>query len=236
MINDYSVGAFRGRKLIQRSGSVGGSKSVFVKLQGIKNELVYPTFGGYIQNPFKTGGKFFAGDLCEFRTDESGLNPQVFILKTFLVESVAGTTVNVVRDGYKHKPCVGDVIGVAPATIGEAVSVAATVTAVAKAKVGSVDVWALTVSEAITADKGAVLVEADSEGKMLVKNINAVVDCDIDLLDASADGEGDYEGARYAYTPALGGIMYAKKMSPIPACVEKLNQSKINGWFQIQSV
>ena len=40
MINDYQIGAFRGRKLIQSRGEVGGAKSVFVKLQGIKNELV----------------------------------------------------------------------------------------------------------------------------------------------------------------------------------------------------
>ena len=236
MINDYSVGAFRGRKLIQRSGNIGGSKSVFVKLQGIKNELVYPTFGGFIKNPYKNGGKFFAGDLCEYRTNADGLKPEIYILKTFLVESVAGSVVNVVRDGYKHKPCVGDVIGVAPATIGGELAVAATVTAVANAKVGSVDVWALTVATPITANKGDVLVEADSEGKMLVKNINAVCDSDLDLLDAPAEGDADFEGARYAYTPALGGIMYTKKMSPIPACVAKLNQSKVNGWFQIQSV
>ena len=236
MINDYSVGAFRGRKLIQRSGNIGGSKSVFVKLQGIKNELVYPTFGGFIKNPYKNGGKFFAGDLCEYRTNADGLKPEIYILKTFLVESVAGSVVNVVRDGYKHKPCVGDVIGVAPAEIGGELSVAATVTAVANAKVGSVDVWAVTVATPITATKGDVLVEADSEGKMLVKNINAVCDSDLDLLDAPAEADADFEGARYAYTPALGGIMYTKKMSPIPACVAKLNQSKVNGWFQIQSV
>lgn len=236
MINDYSVGAFRGRKLIQRSGNIGGSKSVFVKLQGIKNELVYPTFGGFIKNPYKNGGKFFAGDLCEYRTNEDGLKPEIYILKTFLVESVAGSVVNVVRDGYKHKPCVGDVIGVAPAQIGGELAVAATVTAVANAKVGSVDVWAVTVATPITATKGDVLVEGDAEGKMLVKNINAVCDSDLDLLDVPVEDDADFEGARYAYTPALGGIMYTKKMSPIPACVAKLNQSKVNGWFQIQSV
>lgn len=236
MINDYSVGAFRGRKLIQRSGNIGGSKSVFVKLQGIKNELVYPTFGGFIKNPYKNGGKFFAGDLCEYRTNADGLKPEIYILKTFLVESVAGSVVNVVRDGYKHKPCVGDVIGVAPAQIGGELAVAATVTAVANAKVGSVDVWAVTVATPITATKGDVLVEGDAEGKMLVKNINAVCDSDLDLLDVPVEDDADFEGARYAYTPALGGIMYTKKMSPIPACVAKLNQSKVNGWFQIQSV
>jgi hypothetical protein len=143
--------------------------------------------------------------------------------------------VNIVKDGYKHIPFVGDKIGVAPEEIGGAVS-AVTVTSVASAKVGSVDVWALTVSGSLTAAKGDVLVEADEEGKMLVKNINAVVDCDLDMLDAPATGDEDFDGARYAYTPALGGIMYTTKMSPIPACVKKLNQSPINGWFQIQSV
>ena len=47
------IGVFRGRKTIQKSGSIGGSRAVFVKLQGNKNELVYPTFGGFLKNPFK---------------------------------------------------------------------------------------------------------------------------------------------------------------------------------------
>jgi hypothetical protein len=91
-------------------------------------------------------------------------------------------------------------------------------------------------SSAVSAVKGDVLVEAGEDGKMLVKAINAVMDCDADMLDAASVGADDFEGARYYYTPALGGIMYTHKMSPVPACVKKLNQSKINGWFQIQSV
>lgn len=235
MINDYQVGAFRGRKLIQRRGEVGGAKSVFVKLQGIKNELVYPSIGGLIKNPFKGTAKLFAGDLCEYRTNDKGVKPEIYILKTYLVESVSGTTVNVVRDGYKHIPFVGDSLGVAPEEIGGEMT-AVTVTAVAKAKVGDVDVWALTVSGTLEASKGDVLVEADSEGDMMVKAINSVVDADCDMLDAPATGDEDFDGARYMYTPALGGIMYTHKMSPMPACVLKLNQSPINGWFQIQSV
>ena len=235
MTQDYQIGVFRGRKLLQKRGEVGGAKSVFVKLQGIKNELVYPTFGGFIKNPFKGAAKLFAGDLCEYRTNEDGVKPEVYILKTYLVESVSGTTVNIVRDGYKHIPFVGDKIGVAPEQIGGEVA-AVTVTSVATTKVDGVDVWALTVSGSLSAEKGAVLVEADDEGNMLVKNINAVVDCDLDMLDAPATGDEDFDGARYAYTPALGGIMYTTKMSPVPACVKALNQSKINGWFQIQSV
>lgn len=234
MINEYQIGAFRGRKLIQRRGEVGGAKSVFVKLQGIKNELVYPTFGGFIKNPFKGAAKLFAGDLCEYRTNEDGVKPEVYILKTYLVESVSGSTVNIVKDGYKHIPFVGDKLGVAPEEIGGEVS-AVTVTSVTTAKVGSVDVWALTVSGTLTASKGDVLVEADEDGKMMVKDINGVVDCDLDMLDAPATGDEDFDGARYAYTPALGGIMYTKKMSPMPDCVLALNQAKVNGWFKIGS-
>lgn len=235
MTQDFQIGVFRGRKLIQKRGEVGGAKSVFVKLQGIKNELVYPTFGGFIKNPFKGAAKLFAGDLCEYRTNADGVKPEVYILKTYLVESVSGTTVNIVKDGYKHVPFVGDKIGVAPAQLGGAMT-AVTVLSVATAKVDGVDVWAVTVDSTLSAVKGDVLVEADAEGKMMVKAINAVVDCDLDMLDAPATGDEDFDGARYAYTPALGGIMYTTKMSPMPACVLAVNQAKVNGWFQIQSV
>lgn len=235
MINDYQIGAFRGRKLIQRRGEVGGAKSVFVKLQGIKNELVYPTFGGQIKNPFKGAAKMFAGDLCEYRTNDKGVKPEIFILKTYLVESVSGSVVNIVKDGYKHIPFVGDKIGVAPDEIGGAVT-AVTINSIKVAKVGEVDVWACTCSATLDAEKGDVLVEADAEGKMMVKAINGVFDADADMLDAPATGDEDFDGARYLYTPALGGIMYTHKMSPMPKCVLDLNIAKINGWFQVQSV
>ena len=235
MINDYQIGAFRGRKLIQRRGEVGGAKSVFVKLQGIKNELVYPTFGGQIKNPFKGAAKMFAGDLCEYRTNDKGVKPEIYILKTYLVESVSGSVVNIVKDGYKHIPFVGDKIGVAPEEIGGAVT-AVTINSIKVAKVGDVDVWACTCSATLAAEKGDVLVEADAEGKMMVKAINGVFDADADMLDAPSTGNEDFDGARYLYTPALGGIMYTHKMSPMPKCVLDLNIAKINGWFQVQSV
>ena len=235
-MNGEYVGVFRGRKTIQRSATVGGARSVFVKLQGNKNELVYPTFGGYIKNaPKGAPFKFFAGDLVEYRTDENGVNPEIYILKTYLVESVSGSVVNIVKDGYKHTPFVGDKIAVAPETIGGEVT-AATINKVEVTKVGSVDVWACTVSSAISASKGDVLVEADDEGNMLVKKINAVCPTDLDMFDAAATGDEDFDGARYSYTPALGGIMYINRMSPIPACVKKENKSNITGWFQVQSV
>ena len=235
MINDYQIGAFRGRKLIQRRGEVGGAKSVFVKLQGIKNELVYPTFGGQIKNPFKGAAKMFAGDLCEYRTNDKGVKPEIYILKTYLVESVSGAVVNIVKDGYKHIPFVGDKIGVAPNEIGGSMT-AVTINSITVSKVGDVDVWACTCSATLDAEKGDVLVEADAEGKMMVKAINGVFDADADMLDAPATGDEDFDGARYLYTPALGGIMYTHKMSPMPKCVLDLNIAKINGWFQVQSV
>ena len=229
------IGVFRGRKTIQKSGSIGGSRAVFVKLQGNKNELVYPTFGGFLKNPFKGTAKAFAGDLFEYRTDEDGVNPELYLLKTYLVESVSGTTVNIVRDGYKHIPFVGDKIGVAPEEIGSSMT-AVTITAVAKSKVGNVDVWACTVSGTLSAEKGDVLVEADADGKMLVKNINAVAPTDLDMFDAPATDDEDFDNARYSYAPALGGIMYVSKMSPMPECVLKLNTCRVNGWYQVQTV
>jgi hypothetical protein len=234
-MHDY-VGVFRDRKTIQRSATIAGARSVFVKLQGNKNELVYPTFGGYIMNaPKGAPFKFFAGDLVEYRTDENGVNPEIYILKTFLVESASGTTVNIVKDGFKHIPHVGDKIGVAPEEIGGEMT-AVTITAVKPSKVGSVDVWAVTTNTALTTKKDDVLVEADADDKMMVKHINAVCPTDLDMFDAAATGDEDFDGARYSYTPALGGLMYTNKMSPLPACVKKINQAKVNGWFQIQSV
>lgn len=236
MTNEIYAGVFRGRKLVQTSGEIGGARSVFVKVKGIKNELVYPTFGGKIMNaPKGTGFKFYAGDLFEFRTNADGVRPEVYLLKTYLVESVSGNVVNIVNDDYKHKPFVGDKLGVAPEEIGGEMT-AATITKVENAKVGDVKVWACTFDSAVSASKGAVLVEADEEGNMLVKAINAVADCDGLMADAASVGDDDFDGARYYYVPALGGIMYTNKMSPMPACVLKLNESKINGWFQIQAI
>lgn len=236
MIQDSQYGVFRGRKLVQTSGEIGGARSVFVKIKGIKNELVYPTFGGKVMNPPKGNGfKFFAGDLFEYRTNEKGVAPEVYLLKTYLVHSASGNVVNIVRDGYKHKPFVGDVVGVAPEEVGGSIT-EATISKVEATEVAGVKVWACTTSANLGAEANDVLVEGDGAGKMLVKVINGVADCDGDMLDAGANGDEDFEGARYHYTPALGGIMYAHKMSPMPACVLALNQCKVNGWFQIQSV
>lgn len=241
MANDW-IGYFPGRARIQQSGSIGGSRNVFVKLQGAKNELVFPTFGGTVMNPFKGTAKLYAGDLVEYRTDDKGVNPELYILKTFEVVSGSGTTVNIVRDGYHHIPFVGDFLMVAPEEIGGN-GTAATVTKVVKSEVDvsgkKVRVWVLTLSSALTVKAGDVLVEGKASGNtaMLVENINAVCPCDYDfrfadVADPTADAT-DWNAAEYSFTPALGGRMYTHKMSPMPPCVKALNQSKVNGWFLI---
>lgn len=232
---ENQIGVFRGRKTIQRRGSVGGSRAVFVKLQQNGNQLIYPTFGGFIKNPFRGSAKFFAGDLMWYKTDENGVHPEVYILKTYEVVSASGATLNILNDGYKHKPFVGDKLGVAPEEIGGEMT-AQTVVAVTNAIVEDKKVWAVTFGAAVNAKKGDVLVEADEEGKMLVKAINAVSPTDNDMLDAPATDDEDFDNARYSFTPALGGLMYTNKMSPLPACVKALNKSDVNGWFKVQAV
>lgn len=241
---------------MQKRGSVGGFRNVFVKLQGIKNELVYPTFGGLIRNPFKTAtgtnpAKMFAGDLCWYKTNNKGMEPEIYLLKTFEAVSADGTTVNINKDGgFRHKPCVGDIVMKAPDAIGgEGTGVTVTAVSDAKVTVDSVtyEVWAVTLSSAVSLSKGDVLVEAEAAGStsMLVKTINAIIDCDCDFFDTpvitpntnltptSATNTSDFDSPRFMYTPALGGIMYTHKMSPVPACVKLLNRSNINGWFRV---
>lgn len=234
----YEVyGTFRGTTLRQDKGKYGGARSVFAKFKGIKNELVQPYNGGLIKNPPKGEGfKFFAGDLMEYRTNDKYAKPEIYLLKTYLVESVDGAIVNIVRDGFKHKPFVGDKIGVAPAEIGGEMT-AATITKVEVAKVGGVDVWACTFDAEVEASKGDVLVEAGDDDTMLVKKINAFADCDGDLPYDSTVGDDEFEKAKYLYTPSVGGVyIYIHKMSPIPACVLKVNVSQFNGLFKLPTV
>lgn len=237
-------GNFFGRTLVQQRGEIGGARDVFVKLGGLKNDLIFPTFGGRVMNPFKGAAKIYAGDLIEYRTNDKGVNPEIYLLKTYQVaKATSNTTIQIVRDGYKHKPFVGDVLMKAPDTIG-GTGAAYTITAVvAKDNGGDASnekVWEITVDTALgSLNKGDVLVEAEEEnasGSMLVKNINAVAPCDYDFLHSDpsdpSDETDEFDKARYYMTPALGGLMYKHKMSPVPACVEKAcNEVKVNGWF-----
>lgn len=245
-IYNPDLGVFRGTQLIQKNGSIGGGKHVFVPLQGVKNELTFPTFGGAIANPFRGAAKLFAGDLAEFRTDENGLNPKYYVLKTFEVVESSGTTVKVRRGGYYHIPFVNDVLMVAPDYIGgtgKAVTVTAVTATTATVSETTYDVWQLTVSSTLNNPaKGTILVEAEGAGSnkaMLVKDINSVVDSDYDMLENPSttfgnDNDTNFTDARYLVSFALGGLMYTNRMSPLPECVKKLNKSNVNGWFKVE--
>lgn len=241
MFEEYN-GYFMGRTLAQVKGRVGGARNVFVKIQGQKNELVYPPFGGQVQNPFKGVAKIYAGDLMEYRLDDNAENPKIFLLKTYKVQNMSTTTVHIYRDGYSHIPFVGDVLMKAPAEIGGQ-GKGYTVTAVEASTNGGHNTWKLTFNTEIdSCIDGDVLVEAESESgtaNMLVKSINAVAPNDYDFLVApvanvSGSNDTDFENARYYLTPALGGLMYINKMSAMPQCVLDLNKCNINGWFKVQ--
>lgn len=253
-------GHFRGLGLIQKSGNVGGYKNVFVNLVGNHDDLVYPHFGGKVMNPPKGRAKMWAGDLLEYRpkTGSDKLDPEIYILRTFKVADAVSntTTVYIERDEFKHKPFVGDVLMVAPAVIGgtgTAVTVTAVTATTATISGASVNVWQLTISAALTITKGAIMVEAEEAGsdkKMLVQNINGVFDCDTDFFEQdniddigvtrdqttgeiTAVTDSDFYKARYQYTPALGGLMWIHKMSPMPQCVLDLNMCNVPNWYHV---
>lgn len=238
MANKVANGVFYGRTLVSTDKKKGGARHVFVPIGGITNSLVFPPFGGRLMNPFPGAAKLFAGDLFYLKYDDNAENPQYYALKTYEVHSASDTTINIVRDGYRHVPFVGDVLTVAPDEIG-GTGTALTVIAVMRTKVDDTDVWAITTSAAGTAKEGDILVECDGDGKMLVEDINGVAPYDYDFqYDPAADptDNDDYEAARYLLTPVLGGRMYTSRMSPLPECVKKVNTAKINGWFEVGGI
>lgn len=240
MANKVSNGVFYGRTLVSTNKKLGGARHVFVQLGGLHNELVFPPFGGKLMNPFKGAAKLYAGDLFYLKYDDNAEHPEYYALKTYEVVSANGTTVNIVRDGFHHIPFTGDILTVAPATIGGK-GEALTITGVAKTTEAGADVWTLSLAEAPKKApvKGDVLVEADEDGNMLVKDINGVAPYDYDFQYApTADptDDDDFENARYLLTPVLGGRMYTNRMSPLPECVKKLNTAKINGWFEVGGI
>lgn len=262
MPNNIINGHFRGTALIQKTGDIGGYKNVFANLVGTHDDMVYPHFGGKVMNPPKGRAKMWAGDLLEYRPKlmtptSDRLDPEIYILRTFKVADAVSntTTVYIERDEFKHKPFVGDVLMVAPAVIGgtgTAVTVTAVSATTATISGASVNVWQLTISSALTITKGAIMVEAEEAGsdkKMLVQTINGVFDCDTDFFeDDNIDDVGvtrnesgaitavtdtDFYRARYQYTPALGGMMWISKMSPMPQCVLDLNLCNIPNIFHV---
>lgn len=226
-------GQFFGRTRITNKSENGGARHVFAHIKGWKNDLVWAPWGGVLQNPFPGAAKLYAADPVYIQYDDKCENPKLYCLKTYEAVSATGTTLNIVRDGYHHLPFVTDNIGVAPTTLGGAMTVA-TVMAVAKTEVDGKKVWQLTLDKALTVKEGDILVEADKDNKMLVKDINGFLPCDYDFCyEPVADPTDDdnYEDADYAFTPVAGILAYTHRMSPLPQCVLKLNQCKWNGIF-----
>lgn len=235
------AGVFLGKTLLQRRGEIGGARYVFVKLQGNKNELVFPTFGCKIMNPFKGTAKMYAGDLIEYRYNDGKKGATGYILKTYVVAknttNDTDTEIYIVRDGYKHIPFVGDTIMKAPATL-DGTGTAVTVTKVEATVDTNKDVWKLTLSATLTALKaGDVLVEAAEAGESknpMVTNPNAMCPADYDFLYEPSTGDTDFDGARYFMTPVLHGTAYIDRMSPMPKSVlDARNKSLVTGWFEL---
>lgn len=239
-------GVFLGTALVQKRGSVGGTRYVFVKLQGIKNQFVFPATGGVVKNPFQGRGKMYAGDLVEYRYNYSATEESphavVFLMKTFEVAKNVGTSeteVLIARTGYRHIPEVGNILMKAPNTL-DGTGTSATVTAVEATTADGSDVWKLTLSSTIGAlAVGDVLVEGTSAGagdKMLVQNPNAMLPCDYDFSYIPAKNENDWDGATYMLTPTLGGTAYIHRMSPMPpAVLKERNVSLVKGWFTLRA-
>lgn len=226
-------GVFFGNTMFQGSTNVGGARSVFVDLEGVKNDLTHMSWGAQIKNPFKVPAKFFAGDLFEMRYDNNGENPELYLLKTFKVKSQSTTTVVLYRDGYSHVPCVGDVLMKAPSSM-TAKGKGYTVQSVS----ATTDTWTIVFNTAIdTVTDGDILVEAEKEGasvNMLLHTVNCVAPCDGDFKYSFASGANtDVNAVRMFYTPVMHGTMYISKMSPMPACVLALNKSRFNGWYEV---
>ena len=236
----HGTGVNLGNTLVGGKLTIGGTRSVFVKLQGgAKNGLVFPTFGGLLANPFLGPAKIFAGDLIEYNPAigvEGGAT--VKVLKTYEVMTAVseGTEIDIVRNGFRHVPFVGDILMVAPDEI-DGTGTATTVTAVSvTTNDDGYKVWRLTVDTAITADAGAILVEADSDGNPVVTNPNSYAPADYDFRYTPSTSDDDAENARYSIIPALANedtILYLSKMSPLPDSVKALNQCKVEGWFHL---
>ena len=237
MVTQQTGGVFLGRARVAKQSANGGARHVFAHIKGLKNDLVFVPWGGVLQNPFPGPAKLYAGDAFYIEYDDKAENPKLWCLKTYEVYSASGTELNLVRDGFHHIPFQNDKLMVAPAEIG-GTGTSATVLGVAKDTIDGQQVWKLTLDTALTASKGDVLVESDGE-KMLLPDVNTWAPCDYDFVYepvASPTDDDDFENADYALTPVIGITAYTHRMSILPECVKKLNQSKLNGIFSFNAL
>lgn len=239
MTNDYlasNVGVVVNR---QSQASTGAKKYVFVDIDGIPK--VYPPIGGVLQNPFKFGGKAYQGDIIEYSTDGKIKLLKVFKLAKALTADA--TEMLFYRDAYSHIPQVGDVLMVAPSTLsttGTAVAIGAVTATTATISSKTVDVWSVAITAAdfgsSTIAVDTIFVEGAEAGEsksMYVTNPNGFLEQDIVYNYAPASGDTDFFGARYLFTPILHGVVWKSRANYIPACVDAINKSRVNGWFEL---
>lgn len=183
--------------------------------------------GGTILNPNKGLGHLWAAQLVEYR-----LGGGCLVFRSFEVDSVSGTTVNIKADGYSDAPEVGQLLMVAPDDISDT-GQSAKVTAVVYDEANSL--FHVTVGTALTASKGDILVEAagnaaSATAEVLVKNPNTFVEADRDLLPTQGYG---IENANYSISTVSNKKAFLARMQPLPKYVLDKNRSYIDGVFWI---
>lgn len=249
MLQKTTGGVFLGRARIAQKRSNGGARYVSVDFQGLKNDLVYVLWGGVLANPFPGVAKLYEGDMFYQELDDKAENPKIYCLKTYEAATAStAKTLTLVRDGFRHIPFVGDTLMVEPEAIGGKGTVANVTAVTATTDTDGNKVWVLTLDANLTVAKGDILVEgvafsaADSDGntgEMLVKDINCFAAQDYDMVFepvADPDDEENYDDAEYQLTPVIGFLGFIHRMSPIPKCVLKLNQSRYKGVWSFNAL
>lgn len=239
-------GYFPGSVLAQAKSKVGGFRQVFVSLTGPKPAPMYPPFGGIVKNPFKAPAKMFAGDLVQYKVDGS-----CYLLKTYEVDKEAAESPlklhiasGLCKNGeiFRHIPCVGDILMVAPASAdGKGTAAKVTEVTVTRDTAGNINGWDVTFSAALaaTVNKGTVLVEAVAEGSNktpLVTAPNCYLDSDFDFIYNPSVDDEDFDNARYLFAPVLmmgAEFAWMDRMSPLPEYVKKQNKSLVPEWFKL---
>lgn len=249
MVTQKMNGVFLGRARVATKKTNGGVRNINVDFQGLKNDLVYVLWGGVLANPFPGVAKLYEGDMFYQELDAKAQHPKLYALKVYEAAAESSAkTVKLLRDGFRHKIFVGDTIMVEPATIGGKGKIANVTAVTEKVETDGTKIWEVTVDAALTIAKGDILVEgkalsepdsSGNTGEMLVKDINCFAPQDYDFVFEPvadpADVE-DFENAEYQLTPVVGVLGLIHKMSPIPKCVLKLNQSRFNGIFAFNAL
>lgn len=249
MLQKTTGGVFLGRARIAQKRKNGGARYVSVDFQGLKNDLVYVLWGGVLANPFPGIAKLYEGDMFYQELDDKAEHPKLYCLKVYeAAKASTAKTLTLKRDGFRHIPFEGDTLMVAPDTIGGAGTVANVTKVVSTTDTDGSKVWVLTLDANLTIAKDDILVEgvafaaADSDGNtgsMLVKDINCFAAQDYDFVFepvADPDDEENFDDAEYQLTPVVGFLGFIHRMSPIPKCVLKLNQSRYNGVWSFNAL